>query len=66
MEEKTFTRLSLFTVTESPHLTLLKPFLPTLLNQAKSVVESFSAEFFVISSPFWRRHLKNDVSFFEG
>ena len=54
MEEETSTRLSLFTVTESPHLTLLKPFLPTLLNQAKSVVESFSAEFFAISSPFWR------------
>ena len=31
MEEKTSTRLSLFTVTESPYLTLLKPFLPTLL-----------------------------------
>ena len=41
MEEKTSTRRSLFTVTESPYLTLLKPFLPTLLNQAKSVVESF-------------------------
>ena len=29
MEEKTSTKLSLFTVTESPYLTLLKPFLPT-------------------------------------
>ena len=35
MEENTSTRLSLFTVTESPYLTLLKPFLQTLLNQAK-------------------------------
>ena len=46
MEEKTSTRLSLFTVTESPYFTLLKPFVPTLLNQAKFVIESFSAEFF--------------------
>ena len=52
MEEKTSSRLSLFSVAESrAYLTLLKPFLPTLLNQAKSVVESFSAEFFAISSP---------------
>ena len=64
MEEKTSRRLSLFTVGESPYLTLLKPFLPTLLNQAKSVVESFSAEFFAISSP--RRRSKNDVSFFKS
>ena len=55
MEEKNSSRLSLFTVTESPYLTLLKPFLPTLLNQAKSVVESFQAEFFAMFSPFWRR-----------
>ena len=53
MEEKTSSRLSLFSVVESrAYLTLLKPFLPTLLNQAKSVVESFSAEFVAIPSPF--------------
>ena len=32
MEEKTSTRFSLFKVTESLYLTLLKPFQPTLLS----------------------------------
>ena len=66
MEEKTSRRLSLFTVGESPYLTLLKPFLPTLLNQAKSVVESFSAEFVAILLLFRAEVKKNDVSFFKG
>ena len=52
MEEKTSTRLSLFSVTESAYLTLLNPFLPTLLNQVQRVAESFSGEFVAMSSPF--------------